>query len=226
VTRLAPRRPRLAIAGGLLAALTATFAATGALRSADQYAVDHLMPWLHVRHHRFVTLGALTVPHLHSPALNKALELWTYPAAVLPSLLIVVAAAWRLIRRDALVWGALWCAGNAIELAGKLSLHKPGLYRHDIHVAAFDTSLPSGHTIRAFVLAGAVAAAWRSGRLALAWAVTVPFALVVSAAHVPSDVVTACFVALTLAAWAPSSSSDRAIAAEAKRDEAQFDRHL
>ena len=32
MNRLTPRRPRLAIAGGLLAVLTATLAATGALR--------------------------------------------------------------------------------------------------------------------------------------------------------------------------------------------------
>jgi membrane-associated phospholipid phosphatase len=204
VTLLAPRRPRLAIAGGLLTALMATLAAAGVLRPIDQYAVDHLMPWLQVRHHPLVTFGALTVPSFEPPAANTALELWTYPAAVLPSLLIVLTAAWRLTRRDAITWCALWCAGNAIELAGKLSLHKPDLYHHTFHVAAFDTSLPSGHTIRALVLAGAVAAAWRSGWLALVWATTIPFALVVSGAHVPSDVVTGAFVAMTLAAWAPS----------------------
>ena len=213
MTLLAPRRPRLAIAGGLLTALMATLAAAGVLRPIDQYAVDHLMPWLQVRHHPFVTFGALTVPTFEPPAANTALELWTYPAAVLPSLLIVVAAAWCLTRRDAITWCVLWCAGNAIELAGKLSLHKPDLYHHTFHVAAFDTSLPSGHTIRALILAGALAGAWRSGRLAFVWAATVPFALVVQGAHAPSDVVTGVFVVLTLAAWAPYAQlPDRAIA--------------
>ncbi|HST14532.1 MAG TPA: phosphatase PAP2 family protein [Gaiellaceae bacterium] len=204
MTPLAPCRPRLAIAGGLLAALTATLSATGVLHGVDQYAVEHLMPWLQVRHHPLVTLGGLTVPSIHPPAGNIALELWTYPAALLPSLVIVLAAAWRLGRRAGLVWCTLWCAGNAIELAGKLSLRKPDLYHNTFHVSAFDTSLPSGHTIRAFVLAGAAATAWRSGRPALVWAVTMPFALVVAGAHVPSDVVTGGFVAMTLAAWAPN----------------------
>jgi membrane-associated phospholipid phosphatase len=204
VTPLAPRRPRLAIAGGLLTALTATLSATGVLNGVDQYAVEHLMPWLQVRHHPLVTFGGLTIPNVDPPAANIALELWKYPAAVLPSLLIVLAAARRLGRPAGVVWCALWCAGNAIELAGKLSLRKPDLFRHTYHVSAFDTSLPSGHTIRALVLAGAVAAAWRSGWLALVWATTIPFALVVSGAHVPSDVVTGAFVAMTLAAWAPS----------------------
>lgn len=205
MTRLAPRRPRLAIAGGLLTALIATLTATGLLRSVDQYAVSHLMPWLEVRHHSFVTFGALTVPSINPPAGRIALQLWTYPAAVLPSLLIVVAAGRWLPRRDALVWLALWCAGNAIELAGKLTLHKPRLYHHGEHVPTFDMSLPSGHTIRAFVLAGAVASAWHSGRLLLVWAATIPFALVIAGAHTPSDVVAGTLVAMTLAAWAPAA---------------------
>ena len=204
MTPLAPRRPRLAIAGGLLTALTATLSATGVLHGVDQYAVEHLMPWLQVRHHPLVTFGGLTIPNVDPPADHIAIELWKYPAAVFPSLLIVLAAARRLGRPAGLVWCALWCAGNAIELAGKLSLRKPDLFHHTYHVSAFDTSLPSGHTIRALILAGAVAAAWRSGWLAFAWATTIPFALVVSGAHVPSDVATGTFVAMTLAAWAPN----------------------
>jgi membrane-associated phospholipid phosphatase len=204
VTLLAPRRPRLAIAGGLMAALVATLATTGGLRSLDQYAVDHWMPWLRPGPHPLINVAALTVPRFHPPAGNVALELWTYPAAVLPSLVIVLFAASRIARHEAFIWPGLWCAGNAIELAGKLSLHKPALHHHALDVAAFDTSLPSGHTIRSFVVAGAVAAAWQSGRLAFVWAVTVPFALVVLGAHTPSDVLTGAFVAMTLAAWAPN----------------------
>jgi len=204
VTLPAPRRPRLALAGGALTALTATLAATGVLRRVDQYAVDHVMPWLQVRHHPFVTFGALTVPSPEPPLANTMLDLWTYPAALLPSLLIVLAAASRLPRADAIRWCAIWCAGNAIELAGKLTLRKPDLYHHTSHVSAFDSSLPSGHTIRALILAAAVATAWRSGRLAFLWAATVPCALVVSGAHTPSDVVAGVFVVMTLAAWAPN----------------------
>ena len=205
MNRLAPRRPRLAIAGGLLTALIATLSTTGVLHRVDQYAVSHLMPWLEVRHHAFVTFAALTVPSIDPPAGRIVLELWTYPAAVLPSLVIVLVAASRLTHAGALGWCALWCAGNAVELVGKLTLRKPDLYHHGVHVRAFDSSLPSGHTIRAFVLAGAVASAWRSGRIALVWAATIPFALVASGAHTPSDVVAGTFVAMTLAAWAPSA---------------------
>lgn len=205
MTQLEPRRPRLAIAGGLLTALMTTLAVTGMLRGIDQYGVDHLMPWLQVRRHPLVTLGALAVPSLDPPVAVTTLQLWTYPAAVLPSLLIVVIAAWRLARADAIVWCALWWVGNAVELVGKLTLHKPDLYHHPFgRVAAFHNSLPSGHTIRALILAGALASAWHTGRLALVWAATVPFALILVGAHTPSDVVTGVFVALTLAAWAPN----------------------
>jgi membrane-associated phospholipid phosphatase len=204
VTRLAPRRPRLAIAGGLLAALTAVLAATGALRGFDQYAVDHWMPWLDTHHHPFVSLGSLTMPSPHGPAANAVLDLWTYPAAFVPSLALVLLAATRLGRTAAVTWCVLWCAGNAAELAGKLALHEPALYHGASHVSRFDSSLPSGHTIRAFVAAGALATAWRSGRIALVWAAVVPFALVVIGAHAPADVITGIFVAATLAAWAPN----------------------
>jgi len=187
-----------------MTALTATLAATGVVHGLDQYAVGHLMPWLEVRHRPLFTIVGLVAPSLDPPAANVALELWTYPAAALPSAVVVLLAASRLARRDGLTWCALWCAGNALELAGKLTLHKPDLHHPALHVTAFDMSLPSGHTIRALILAGAVATAWRSGRLALAWAATVPFALVVSGAHTPSDVVAGVFVALTLFAWAPN----------------------
>ncbi len=210
MTRLAPRRPRLAIAGGLSAALTATLVATGALVTVDKLAVAHLMPWLEVRHHPFVTLGSLTLPRLESPAVNAALELWTYPAALAPSLGLVLVAASRLARADGIVWCALWCAGNAVELAGKLTLHKPALYHNHVHVSAFDTSLPSGHTIRALIVAGALAAAWRSGRAAYLWAATVPFALVATGAHTPTDVVTGMLVAVALAGWVSPAANVRA----------------
>ncbi|MGN6797800.1 MAG: phosphatase PAP2 family protein [Gaiellaceae bacterium] len=204
MTLVAPRRPRLAIAGGLLAALVATLSTTGVLRGVDQYAVDHWMPWLRARHHPLVTFGGLTIPSLDPPAVHSALELWVYPAAVLPSLVIVLAAVVRLPRRDAIVWCGLWCAGNVVEVVGKLVLDRPRLYHHGRHVSIFDTSLPSGHTIRAFILAGAAATAWRSGRFALVWAATTPFTLVVSGWHTPSDVAAGVFVAVTLAAWAPA----------------------
>lgn len=193
-----------------MTALTATLVATGVLATVDKFAVGHLMPWLEVRHHPLVTIGSLTLPSFDPPAANAALELWTYPAALVPSLVLVLVAASRLARADAIVWCALWCAGNAVELAGRLTLHKPALYHHHVQISTFDTSLPSGHTIRSLIVAGAVAAAWRSGRAAYVWAATVPFGLVATGAHTPTDVVAGILIAVALAGWAPQTANVRA----------------
>lgn len=210
---LAPRRPWVALAGAALFAVTAALVSAGALTRVDQYAVDHLMPWLQPRHHPFVTISSLTLPGVHGPVARVLLDLWTYPAALVPSGLLVLAAAWRLRahgRLDAAVtWCALWIAGNAIELAGKLGLERPDLERHGRHVSGFDQSLPSGHTIRSLILAGALACAWRHGWLAFVWAAVVPFALVVLGHHTPTDVVAGVLVALFLAGWAPTRSTSR-----------------
>jgi membrane-associated phospholipid phosphatase len=78
-----------------------------------------------------------------------------------------------------------------------------------MHVYGFDQSLPSGHTIRSLLVAGAIACAWHWGRLALVWAAGVPFALVVLGHHTPTDVAAGVFVVLFLAAWAPTRSTSR-----------------
>jgi membrane-associated phospholipid phosphatase len=191
--------------GAALFAATAALVASGALTGLDQYAVSHLMPWLRPRHQPFVTLSSLTLPGLGGPLVRALLDLWTYPAAFVPSGLLVLAAAWRLRTAGelgaAVTWCVLWVAGNAIELAGKLGIDRPALYRHGVHVSGFDHSLPSGHTIRSLLVAAALAYTWRSGRLAFLWAAGVLCALVVLGHHTPTDVAAGAFVALFLAGW-------------------------
>ena len=199
----APRRPRLAAAGALLAAGTAALSSTGVLHGLDQYAVDHAMPWLVPRERPLVTIGGLLFPHLHGPAVQALLGLLTYPAAFAPSLVLILAATWRLGSRTRLTWAASWVAGNAIEAAGKLGLDRPSLFKHGVHASTFDDSLPSGHTIRAILVAAAVASARRHGRPAFAWAAVVPPALVVTGAHTVTDVIAGTGVALAVLAWAP-----------------------
>lgn len=210
---LAPRRPRVALAGAALFVATAALVAAGALTWLDQYAVTHLMPWLRPRHHPLVTISSLTLPAVHGSVAQVLVDLWTYPAAFLPSALLVLAGAWRLRARGrmdaALAWCALWIAGNAVELAGKLAVERPPLHRGGVHVSGFDHSLPSGHTIRSLVVAGALAWAWRRGRLAFVWAAGVPFALVALGHHTPTDVVAGVFVGAILAGWAPTRTSRR-----------------
>ena len=102
---------------------------------------------------------------------------------------------------DAARWCAAWVVGNAFELAGKLAVDRPALHRGGVHVSAFDGSLPSGHTIRSVVVAGALAAAWRRGRVAYLWAGAVAILLVPLGAHVPTDVVAGLLVAIVVVGW-------------------------
>jgi membrane-associated phospholipid phosphatase len=209
VSRLAPRRPRLAAAGIVSVTALAVLVGVGALTRLDQFAVSHVMPWLHPRKHAMVTLRGLVLPRLHGPAAHLVLELFTYPAAFLPSLLLVLFAVRRLPRSEGVAWCGVWLAGNAVELAGKLTLVRPALFHHHVHVTTFDSSLPSGHTIRAFVVAGVVAACWTRGRFAYAWAAAVAPTLVVSGAHTPTDVAAGICVYAALAAWAPRPRADQ-----------------
>lgn len=210
---LVPRRPWVALAGAALFAATAALVSAGAFTRLDQYAVDHLMPWWRLENHPFVTIAALTLPGLNGSVARVVVDLWTYPGALVPSALLLLASAWRLRARGrldaAITWCVLWLAGNAVELAGKLWLQRPDLERHGMHVYGFDQSLPSGHTIRSLLVAGAIACAWHWGRLALVWAAGVPFALVVLGHHTPTDVAAGVFVVLFLAAWAPTRSTSR-----------------
>jgi len=128
---------------------------------------------------------------------KQLLNVWIWPAAFVPSGLIVAWCAWR---ARSWLWAAAWVAGNAVELAGKLIVSRPALLHHGVHVTAFDHSLPSGHTIRSLLVAAVVAGMWRTGRLAYAWAITIPVALVVLGHHAPMDCVAGALFALALVA--------------------------
>lgn len=189
---------RIALGAFALFLLTCVLVAAGAFTSLDQYAVSHLMPWLAPGHRP--RLESLTLPPTGGSPAFMALELWTYPAAVLPSALIVGACAWT-IRTP--VPAVLWVAGNAIEVIGKAVVERPALYDGTRHVTGFDHALPSGHTIRSLLVAAAVAAVWRRyGRLAWVWAAGTAIALVPTGDHVPMDVVAGLFVATALIAGA------------------------
>lgn len=204
MTFLRPRRPRLAVAGAVLLAAIVALVWSGAVSSIDRLAVAHLMPWLEPHGRSAVTFASLALPRAHGPVGVVLLGLWAYPAAFVPSLLIVLLCARRLEPGRGVTLIALWLAGNLAELVGKLTITRPALYKEHVHVAAFDSSLPSGHTIRSLVVAGAVTlAAPRIGRAAFVWACGVLVALVVGGAHTPTDVVAGVLAGVVLAGWAP-----------------------
>ena len=162
----------LASAFAALAALVAT----GATNGIDQWAIDHAMPGAHVGKSKPTTTEAL-IPLLHvhwHGTVHVLAEIVTLPAAFLPSLVVLLA-----LRRYA--WIVPWAAGTAAEGLCKLTLTRPALYHHGVHLVAFDNSYPSGHTIRAVVLAAAIPAA-------RPWAVAAIVLLELGGFHVPTDI--------------------------------------
>jgi membrane-associated phospholipid phosphatase len=224
-------RPSLvaALAAGAGLAVLAVLVVSGALTSIDQYAVDHWMPRLDAGSDdaALLTWGQL-YPHLGS-ALQAACNLWTFPASPLVSTLVLAAGCWTLARRGrrdaALAWAVAWNLANAVELLGKSVLTRPALHAAGGAFHGFDSSFPSGHTLRAVLLAALVAAVWpRAAWPAVVWAALVLPALVLNGAHTPSDVLGGALLAvLTVAAgeaWlaarsgAPSRRRLRAAVAE------------
>ena len=113
-----------------------------------------------------------------------------------------------------LAWAGAWVAGNAIEVIGKGVLARPDLFGTDdaglrIHVSVFDQSYPSGHAIRCVLVAGALllllqrpsraVLVWEPRRVVPTYAVLVFPALVLSAAHVITDVVGGALIGMLVA---------------------------
>jgi membrane-associated phospholipid phosphatase len=107
----------------------------------------------------------------------------TVPAQGLVSLAILLA-----LREPR--WLAAWFGGNVVELLCKHVIVRPPVYHDGLHLLGFDSSFPSGHTLRSVILAVALAAAWPRLRPLLAvWAAASLVLLVLAGHHVPSDIV-------------------------------------
>src|SRR5438477_7327430 len=129
---------------------------------------------------------------------QKLLDLYNYPASILPSVLLVAVLGFVLLRRGArlaaAVWVSAWVVVNAAELASNHLLSRPALHWTNgvirLHVEPFDNSYPSGHTVRSVVVAAFVASVFPRVRWPAAiWLLLVPVALVVSAPHVVTHLV-------------------------------------
>jgi membrane-associated phospholipid phosphatase len=186
-------------------AALAVLVAAGALNGLDQWAVDHLMPGLG-QAGRKPSLAEAAVPLLQagwSTALAAVANVVTLPAqALVASTLAAVCclALWRRGRRRAgIAWGVAWIAGNAVEVLCKSTLARPLLHAHGHALVAFQSSYPSGHTLRSVLLAAAVATVWPfARRWTAAWAAASLVLLEVAGFHVPSDIVGGLLLALLL----------------------------
>lgn len=204
--------------------LLAVLIAAGAFTWLDQYAVDHLMPGLDRGAGSqgggiigSVALSEVLIPGFSAPrAGNETVAAANYAvvvlASVLPSVLVAGGSLALLARRGrralAATLGVAFVAANLAEVVSKLLLERPGL--HTVgpagalpRILPFDQSYPSGHALRAALLAACVCAVWRRARGPLVvWALAVPVMLVVGGWHTPTDVVGGTLLAVAFAAAA------------------------
>jgi membrane-associated phospholipid phosphatase len=200
----------------------ATLVTVGALSALDQYAVDHWMP--NFEPSSGSGSGSLAhqfYPHLGSP-LQVFCNLWTFPASAFVSGTVIAGCCVVLVRRGqrvgALTAAGAWIAANVAEVVGKLVLHRPALHTVEAGMrVSFDNfghSFPSGHALRAVVTATVLASVWRrAAGPALVWTAVALAALVVGAAHTPSDVFGGVSLALLTLLVARTFLRTRAVAA-------------
>jgi membrane-associated phospholipid phosphatase len=198
-----PRSAVAALAAAYLA--LAVLVVGGTLTGIDQWSIDHLMPGLSHPGVKSTIVEAL-VPLLHArwnTALGIAGNVVTLPAqvvisSVLASLCCVV--LWRRGRRPAAVaWATVWLAGNAVEVFFKSVLTRPLLHDHAQPLYAFESSFPSGHTLRSVLLVATVAAVWPAARRwGALWATASIALLEIDGVHVPSDIAGGLLLAVLL----------------------------
>jgi membrane-associated phospholipid phosphatase len=187
-------RPNAALLLAAAYAALALLVAAGTLTGLDQWAVDSLMPGGPGTGGPPTLLEAL-VPLYHalwSRPLDVVANVVTLPAQALVSSAVAGVCCLILLRRGrrrtALAWAAAWLAGNGVEVLCKSVLARPLLHRHGLALTAFESSFPSGHTLRAVLLAAAAATVRPGARLWLAaWAAATVVLLEADGLHVPSD---------------------------------------
>jgi membrane-associated phospholipid phosphatase len=172
--------PRSALVPAAAFAALAGLVAAGALTAVDQWGVEQLMPGAHfhaARHGLAEGLVPLLGAHWHG-GLAIAANIVTLPASFVISLALV---AWR-----SRPLAASLVAAVVVEVVCKELLVRPALHDGAFHIGSFDSSFPSGHTLRTVIVA---AAFWPSlGLWAAAWAVASVVLLQLAGWHTPSDV--------------------------------------
>jgi len=158
-------------------AALAVLVAAGVFTGLDQWAVDHAMPGGHFTGGEPKLVNAV-VPLLGThwgSAWSVATNVVTLPAGFVVSFVI----AWWRSRAVACVL----VVATALETLCKNVLERPELHHGAVHVVAFDTSFPSGHTIRAVLVAGVVAQPF-----GVVWAIVCFALLELAGWHTPTDI--------------------------------------
>ncbi len=178
-------------------ATLAVLVAAGALTGFDQWACDHLMPLAGRSTGGRPTVLESLVPLFHAtwqPVGVAVTQIVTLPGQVVISFALVAVAAWKL---RAPAWVLAWFAAVVVEFGVRHVLTRPALYRDGVHVAAFDSSWPSGHALRCAIVAAALALAWPRARAALmVWLVACATLLELAGFHTPTDVAGGLLLAL------------------------------
>lgn len=175
---------RFAFACLSFAALAVAVAA-GVFAGLDQWGVEHLMPGGHFTGGEPSLLDSLVpLAGTHwSSAWSVAAGVVAAPASFLVSLALV---AWR-----SRLLAVVLLAAVAVETLCKHVLTRPELHHGAQHVVAFDDSFPSGHALRAVLVAAAFRSPW-----AAAWAIATIVLIQLAGWHTPTDLAGGVLLAL------------------------------
>jgi len=171
---------RSALAFGVAFVALAVLVGAGALTGLDQWSIDHLMPGASFGTGEPSLVDSLVPLHSTdwSDPWSIAVHVVTLPASFLIALLLV---AWR---SRLLAVALLVCV--AVEVVFKHVLDRPALYDGSLHIVAFDSSFPSGHTLRTVLLVAALLPLL--GWLAIAWGAASLALLELAGWHTPTDI--------------------------------------
>jgi membrane-associated phospholipid phosphatase len=183
---------RLALIAALAAAVVALAALVdgGQVASLDRFARAHLAPLQAGPAGR----GRGEILQLTAGAGDALISV----AGIAVSVILMALAGRRLIAsgrgRLALLWASALTAGFAVELIGKalVAQQQPDhrVICRGLGAGGFDASFPSGHALRAMLLAGVAAALWPHLRMRfVAAALAIALALQVNGVHALSDIV-------------------------------------
>jgi membrane-associated phospholipid phosphatase len=182
-------------------AVLAALVSAGSLRGLDDHAAQSWMPGrITSDSGSKANIWSALIPFLHFHAETKDTvdvveHIVTLPGYVLVAgaiIAICCSVLWRHgERRAAVAWGAAFVVGNVVEIVCKSIVVRPAVFAAGhVHLVAYDSSYPSGHALRAFLVAALLARLYpRLRPLLLVWLAAVAVLLVAAGAHTPSDVV-------------------------------------